>query len=86
MKFKPEETQLYHRVDELLWDERDPIGVNSNEAARDEYKSYLTYVFKLLQNEEDQKRIAAHLYHMETVNRGLKGETDAKRWRKNYGN
>ena len=40
-RFPPHQLGLYKRIDEILWEDWDPIGVNDVEEARDEYQSYL---------------------------------------------
>jgi hypothetical protein len=37
----PQEIKIYKRIDEILWEEWDPIGVNGYPEARDEYYCYL---------------------------------------------
>ena len=43
-----EETKLYKSIDEILWNDWDPIGVNDfGDDARDEYYGYLPQVYQL---------------------------------------
>ena len=54
-KFKG--TELYKRIDGIIWHDWDPIGVNECEEARDEYYSYLPSLYKKLIEGEDAKAI-----------------------------
>ena len=67
------EKEFYNRIDEIIWLEWDPIGVNDTEEARDEYYSYLPSLFKHLMEGSDVKKISKYLDHIETVNMGLTG-------------
>jgi len=68
-----EEKPIYKRIDEILWFDWDPIGVNDTEQARDEYQSYIPRIFSLKINGGDKETIAQHLYKIETDNMGLGG-------------
>ncbi|NDV56883.1 hypothetical protein [Bacteroides sp. 519] len=63
----------YIAIDEILWKDWDPIGVNDNENLRDEYQSYTPHVFKLKKEGADLHKIARHLYQLETVGMGMSG-------------
>lgn len=41
------ELQLYKKIDTLLWEEWDPIGVNDYGGPDDEYRSYVPKVFRM---------------------------------------
>jgi hypothetical protein len=73
MKTKEKESALYKRIDEIVWHEWDPIGVNDSEVSRDEYYSYLPSLYKKLIEDADVKGITNYLNHIETVNIGLSG-------------
>lgn len=66
-------TRLFNQIDEILWNDWDPIGVNDSDEATDEYRSYVRHLVKLKLEGADQTKIANHLYHIETVNIGLSG-------------
>lgn len=68
-----EQKQLYKRIDEILWNDWDPIGVNDMENVRDEYQSYTPHIFSLTIHGADKTKIAEHLYKIETINMGLSG-------------
>ena len=67
---------IYKKVDEILWHEWDPIGVNEFEEARDEYYSYLPEVIRLKNSEADNETIAQHLFKIETERMGLFGNIE----------
>lgn len=52
-------------VDQILWDEWDPIGVS--DLPRDEYSSYVGPIVTLLLRKADDDEIAAHLEQFEKV-------------------
>jgi hypothetical protein len=66
-----EQRALYKTLDEILWTEWDPIGVNEIEEARDEYYDYLPEIFKLKLNNADRETIAEYLFKVETEHMGL---------------
>lgn len=68
-----EQKQLYKRIDEILWSDWDPIGVNDIDSVRDEYQSYTPHIFSLTIQGADKTEIAEHLHKLETINMGLSG-------------
>jgi hypothetical protein len=66
-------TQLYKRIDEIIWLEWDPIGVNEIEEARDEYYSYFPLLYEKLIKGEGVKEISKYPDHIETATMGLPG-------------
>ena len=59
--------KLVSEVDRILWEEWDPIGVNDEPSARDEYSSYVPGVVRLLRDGADAAQIARHLQAIEEV-------------------
>jgi len=57
--------ELVNEVDRILWEEWDPIGVNDESAARDDYSSYVAAIAHLLQDGADETQIARHLKSIE---------------------
>jgi len=72
----PEQKILYQQIDEILWYEWDPIGVNVYEEARDEYYSYLPQIFALKISGESKETIAAALFKIETETMCLSGNME----------
>ena len=63
---------LYKKIDDILWFDWDPIGVNEF-APRDEYQSYVPEVFGLVKANADRQQIAERLFKLETDNMGMGG-------------
>jgi len=63
---------LYKRIDDVLWFDWDPIGVNDI-APRDEYQSYVPEIFSLVKAKVDRQVIADRLLKLETDNMGMSG-------------
>ena len=68
-----DQKKLYELIDEILWRDWDPIGVNKIEDVRDEYQSYTPHIFSLTIQGADKIKIAEHLYNIETIIMGMKG-------------
>jgi hypothetical protein len=58
-------------VQEILFREWDPIGVNENEACRGEYDSYTTTICRWLREGVDEHRLANHLGQIQRVSMGM---------------
>jgi hypothetical protein len=70
---KKKDTALYEQIDEILWNDWDPIGLNDQEEIRDEYQSYTPHLFKLKTRGAGKVKISEHLYRIETIDIGLEG-------------
>ena len=75
MGMTAEHKELYKAIDEILWNDWDPIGVNDI-APRDEYQSYTPTIFSLKINGADTETIAKKLNEIETVKIGVFGSID----------
>ena len=64
--------ELYQKIDEILWNDWDPIGVNDI-APRDEYQGYTPIIFNLIKRDADKELITQKLFEFETKNMGLFG-------------
>lgn len=76
-KFKKElvtskDLLLYKKIDDILWYDWDPIGINDL-APRDEYQDYVPEIFRLLKANAGRQEIANRLYKLETGNMGMSG-------------
>lgn len=67
---------MYRQIDEILWSEWDPIGINDCEEARDEYQGYLPHVWRFKLLRADAEIIAQYLWKVETDNMGLNGDIE----------
>jgi hypothetical protein len=63
---------IYKKIDDILWFDWDPIGVN-NYAPRDEYQSYVPKIFKLKKSGAAKQEIAECLFKFETERMGMDG-------------
>jgi hypothetical protein len=69
---KNEETKIYKSIDEILWYDWDPIGVNDfGEDARDEYYGYLPEVYQLKISGATKTEIANYLDLVVTNRMGM---------------
>jgi len=62
---------LLQTVQEILFREWDPIGVNFNELCRDEYDSYAPTICFWLREGVDENSLAAHLSQLQRVSMGM---------------
>jgi hypothetical protein len=76
MKLTPEESIIYTMIDEILWNDWDPIDVHDIGGIRVEYQSYTPQVFYLKMTNADPEKIALHLFQIETERMGLSGSID----------
>ncbi len=66
--------KLFKEIDEILWKEWDPIGVNEFEDARNEYLDYVTILLDLKIKNTSRKIIAETLHGIEKDYMDLKGD------------
>jgi len=67
--------ELYQEIDEILWKDWDPIGVN-DVAPRDEYQDYSPTIFSLKRGGADKETIAQKLFEIETKIIGVLGNIE----------
>lgn len=68
------------RVRDLFWSEWDPIGINDNEQARDEYDRYADRAYVMLMDEQKStEEIASYLYWVASEHMGLGGSRQSMR-------
>ena len=67
-----EERGIYLAIDEILWNDWDPIGVN-NLAPRDEYQCYTPEIFRLKMSGAGAEKIAKRLLELEQDTIGIEG-------------
>ncbi len=69
---KKKTNNLREKIDQILWNDWDPIGVNDIPEAKGEYTSYADHIVsRLLNNKEDKKAILDYLFWAEVENMGL---------------
>jgi hypothetical protein len=66
---------VYKKIDDILWFDWDPIGVNEF-GPRDEYQSYVPEIFKLVKTNADRQQIAERLFKLETETIGMGGSME----------
>jgi hypothetical protein len=79
-RLPPDQLALYKRIDEILWEDWDPIGITGSEGARNEYQNYLPGVFALALGRCDVDEIADRLHYLERELMGLPGSRDHCVW------
>ena len=47
-KLLPKHLELYRGIDEILWNDWDPIGINLLPSSRDEYQNYIPVIFRMV--------------------------------------
>lgn len=73
---KKVQKEIYKAIDEILWNEWDPIGVNTEVAARDEYQSYIPEIFSMLIQNKSINEIANNLLQIEKERMGIEGNIE----------
>jgi len=74
IKFSEEHSSLYKAINEILWNDWDPIGVRKfGDWPKDEYQSYTPLIFNLKINNANAETIAQALYEIENDRMGVKG-------------
>ena len=63
------------KIDDILWNDWDPIGIN-DVAPRDEYTGYVTSIFNLKKEGADRIKIGKRLLELETNSIGMQGNLD----------
>jgi hypothetical protein len=66
----------FQLIDEILWKDWDPIGVNDTTEARDEYRSYVSTLVDLKITGAKYEAIAQHLFQLEVGHMGLNGNLE----------
>lgn len=67
--------KLYQEIDEILWNDWDPIGIN-DVAPRDEYQSYTPIMFTLKRKGASEEDIANKLHEIEKETIGVFGSLE----------
>jgi hypothetical protein len=70
-KLNVRDLEIYKRIDEILYFDWNPIGVN--DIPRDEYYSYIPEIFGLKQAGANNEEIAQALYNIEKETIGMAG-------------
>jgi hypothetical protein len=71
-KLPQKSLELYKAVDQILFEEWDPIGVHGASSARDEYYAYLPRAYQLA-IENNTQGLLDYLFWVEKARMGLRG-------------
>lgn len=71
-----EQKIIFKKIDDILWFDWDPIGVNDIEGARNEYQSYTPEIFGLKIKGADRDSIANRLNEIAVDRMGLLGNIE----------
>ncbi|MFZ1702937.1 MAG: hypothetical protein WAT79_01250 [Saprospiraceae bacterium] len=67
--------KLYQEIDEILWNDWDPIGIN-DVAPRDEYQTYTPLIFSLKRKGANEEEISNRLHELEKTTIGVSGNLE----------
>ncbi len=70
--------ERHRRIGTLLFQEWDPIGVNSNANLEDEYRCYVRGVYDVAMKTRSDLALAEHLSRIESESMGLPGRKPAQ--------
>jgi hypothetical protein len=70
-KMDDKELLIYKRIDEILWNDWDPIGVKEFPEARDEYQSYIYRIYELKKAGASIEILAKELNDIEMHRMGI---------------
>ncbi|NGX48142.1 MAG: hypothetical protein K1000chlam3_01532 [Chlamydiae bacterium] len=64
---------LMTEIQKILLKDWDPIGIQDIPEAQDEYDSYISSVYKLIQSKKSENELFDYLWWIETEHMGLSG-------------
>jgi hypothetical protein len=73
---KPGYKKLYKAIDEILWSDWDPLGMNDIDDVRDEYQSYALQICGLKIHGANQETIAQKLYDFQRDEMSMPGSIE----------
>lgn len=53
-------------IRKILWEDWDPIGINTISTANDEYDSYAPKIYQMISNRDDAQTLASYLTYVDT--------------------
>lgn len=62
-----------NKINKLLLEEWDPIGIRYTSGAEDEYSQYAHYLYKIIQHSNSHRELFEYLWNIETEYMGLNG-------------
>jgi hypothetical protein len=73
------EDRLRNAIHDILIAEWDPLGVGAISDAQDEYDSYISEIYSILNSGADKVKLVGHLRELETVSMGLTWQDHERR-------
>jgi hypothetical protein len=70
------EEKVWKKIDKILWELWDPIGVNAYQGTRDEYRDYVDGVYHLLKDGAGKTSLAEYLFDIEVNAMALNGDRE----------
>lgn len=64
-------SELWIKIDKILWEDWDPIGVKDYGGSVHEYRNYIPSIINLLAEEADESKISKLLHQHANMNMGL---------------
>ena len=71
-----DQKDIYKSIDDILWKDWHPLGVNDIEEVTDEYRGYTSQIFNLKIQGADREIIAMKLFEIANIEMGVAGNID----------
>ena len=75
----PKQLELYQAIDEILWNEWDPIGINLLPSRRDEYNEYIAVIFNLVMKNVTELELEEYLDEVVRNRMGLRSHKQSNK-------
>lgn len=81
---KSQQHEFGQRVDRILWEDWDPIGINGCSEARNEYRGYAGNIVGMIWNGTTKTEILDYLFWAESERMGLNNKNRQEVDKKNF--
>jgi hypothetical protein len=71
--------EVIAEIDRILWETWDPIGINDELSARDEYSSYVGPILNLLRQRATLNQLERHLKSIDSEEMRVGGDSEKRR-------
>lgn len=78
-KLLPKQLELYQGIDEILWNDWDPIGINLLPSARDEYHTYIPVIFNMVMKNASSLELEEYLEDVVKNRMGLRSHKQSNK-------
>ena len=78
-ELSPKHLELYQGIDEILWNDWDPIGINLLPSGRDEYDSYIPVIFRMVMDNATSLELEQYLDDVVKNRMGLRSRKKSNR-------